>query len=517
MKELLENESQRNAGDGDNEASTRDKSFSELSRLGRRIAPTAFVSFCLRAVGMLLALITTAIITRNLGPVGFGEYSTIFAILFIFSLLADFGLRQLLVKELAQSPHDEKRIVSRILSIRFAIIIAALALAFIFAATIPGYSERVKWGVLLSFFVFIPLSLTQAAGGFFQHRFQFERVSIAEGVGRIIQLTGVLYVAKTGGGLYAYCIAAIAGAIATLAVVYIGIRDYLELPRTLSFSWAKKIFKDSWPLAVSTISILIYFKLDTILLSLLRSESDVAMYNIAYKIFESTLFFPALIAGLGMPILAANAHKRQIFRTASQKITEVIMILAIPAAVGIIVLADPIILLIAGSSFIEAAQALQVLALTLLVVFPAHLFSHAIIAAGKQRQSMKVYMFGAVLNIVLNIIIIPEYGFVGAAWTTLATEFFVTLWLMNILKKSRHYSMDILYFIKPIVASLIMAMVIIILQQRISGFKFLICIPVGFIVYTAAIILLRGISFQDFLALFRGIKSYAPDDSGHFT
>ncbi len=449
-----------------------------MTSRGRLVYSTVF-SAGLRVVESLIALGITALLTRNLGPGLYGEYSTIFAVLFTASLIADFGLRQILVRELAAKPTAEK-IFSEIVTLRLLTTAAAIVLAIVISLFIPAYTPRIKWGLVIGLFITIPLSLTQVLGGAFQHFFRFERVGVAETAGRALQLGGILALALLHrDGFYNFLITAAAGSFLTFIVAYGYLRTLLRFRLTFSFERTKELLREAWPIAVSLLSVLIYFKLDTILLSLLKPGYDVGLYNVAYKVFENVLFFPALVTGVVLPLLSGRIGNREGFHRAFRRTFEVMVALALPAVVGIIILAAPLIQLIAGTEFIEAVPALQILALALLVVFPAHLFGNAIIAITKQRESMYVYMTGAAINVAANLAVIPRYSFIGASWTTLATEIFVTVWLGVILHRHGYLSFSPRYLLRPLLAAGVMAGALLLFTYL----PLLVLIPLGVVVY----------------------------------
>ncbi|MBI4128655.1 MAG: flippase, partial [Parcubacteria group bacterium] len=367
------------------------------------------------------------------------------------------------------------------------------------------YQTQIFVGLAVGIGVLIPLSLTQLFGGVFQHHFHFERIGIAESIGRLVQLGGVWYVSYHGGSVVAYIVAAALGAVITLGATLLWLRPYVRLRLRFSPKQFTGLLHEAWPLAVSTASILVYFKVDTILLSVLVEARDVGYYNIAYKIFETILFFPALIAGLVLPLLAGARTERAHFQHIMRRALQSVFLVCIPAVAGLAILSRPVVVLIAGSEFLPASPSLEILAVALLAVFPAHILSHAIIALGKQRDSMKAYITGAVVNVGLNLVIIPLYSFIGASWTTLATELGVTAWLLGILLRGGYVWVSPKDIAQPMIATLAMVGVLLVMPE----WHVAVQIAAGVCVYAAVLVGVARTSLTEmyffFLRVPRGI------------
>ena len=180
--------------------------------------------------------------------------------------------------------------------------------------------------------------------GLFQKRLAMDKVAIGEFVGKVIQLAVVVLAVKSNFGFLAIVSSLLFNMLASFAIVYLFSRKYIIF--SLSFDWQawKKFLRESYPVGISAIIVFAYFKLDTILLSILKTNADVGIYNAAYKVVENVAFFPAMFVGLVMPIMSRYIfHEREKFEKVADKTFKVFLILAVPLVIGSVFFAKNII------------------------------------------------------------------------------------------------------------------------------------------------------------------------------
>ena len=264
------------------------------------------------------------------------------------------------------------------------------------------------------------------------------------------------------------------------------------------------MIKTTLPIAVSIVFTLIYFKIDSIFLSLpiINSHSpnpmaDVGIYNIAYKILEGLIFFPAMLVGLIMPLLSHSAFSDpERFKKIFQKALDVLIIFIIPLLVGLLILAEPIVVLVGGRDFSLSAAVLQILSFAIGLIFLGNLWGNSIIALNKQKSGAWIYFAGMIFNIVTNLIFIPKYRYLGAAATTLATEFLVTILMMILIHRTINYSPKFNIF-KPIFAGIFMAVFLWIFKD----WNIFILVGLGIIIYFITLYLIKGIKKEEVMLL----------------
>ena len=451
------------------------------------IVKNVSVSFIGRVFGSALALVSLGFMARMLGTDGFGEYATILAYLAVFQLFADFGFHTLLTREITQHPNKEKELVSQFITLRIVIVVVFLAVACGLIFLFP-YSDSVKAGVVIAASGVFAMSLSQIFLGVLQKHFVVYKGALAEVMGRVVQLALIVLFFYTGGGLYHILIAFLASVFITLLINIFFVRKIVRFSLAFSIDKWKAILKNALPVAVSIIFTLLYFKADTILLSLMKDAEAVGLYNIAYKVLEAFIFFPAALFGILMPVLSKQAQKSAVLGKTLSVLSHISVLVVVPFVIGGVLVSSSILNIIGGEEFLDSTLTLQVLFVAMGFIVFGNLFGNTGIALNIQKKTMIAYILGFVFNVVANLIVIPIYSYQGAAVTTLATEIIVTISLGFIIYKHAKFQCSPLVFCAAMFAGALMAGALLLLfptitQQPLSPVYFGIAVATGAGVY----------------------------------
>ena len=470
----------------------------------KKIALNTIISVATRVVGTILALFSIGFITRHLGQGGFGEYSTILAYLYIFGVIADLGLYSLMLREISRPGAEEKKIASNIFTIRIIALFFTLILAPIVAILFP-YSSQIKLGIIIGTSLYFFLSSSQVLVGIFQKYLKMERVALAELSGRVIQLFLIILFVKFNYGLFSIILAASVGSFLNFVIIYLLAQKLIKVRFAFDWNYWCYILKESLPIAATIVLTLVYFKLDTIMLSLMKPIEHAGIYNVGYKVLENIIFFPAAFVGLTMPFLSRYANKENMgkFKEIFQKTFNFLVIALLPAISGLFFLSLPIVLLIGGQGFSESKIVLQILSFAIGIIFLGTLFGNAIIALGLQKKAAWVYLAGAIANLGANFLVIPRYSFVGAAFTTILTEFIVTALMLFIIWRAIKYFPSFKIFPKVIFATLILSVFL----YFFSGINMFLLVGFGVIIYLGALYLVKGVAKEEMSLFFRVEKN----------
>lgn len=470
-----------------------------MKAIARKIAYNTLISAGARVMGTALALVIVGIITRHLGQAGFGQYATILAFLYIFTVLADLGLYSICVRDISRPGADEKKIASQTFSLRFLLGLFFFILAPLVALFFP-YAQSVKLGILIGALGFWSLSNAQVLMGVFQKYLRMDKVALAELAGRLIQLSLVVFFVWQKMGLLSIVWAMVGGALVHFILVYIFARQYIPISFQINLTAGWRLLREAFPLGLAAILVMIYFKLDTIMLSVMKSQAEVGIYGLAYKILESLIFFPAMFVGLVMPLMSKYALVDQNkFKKISQKTLDILLMVIVPLIIGTFLLAPQIITLIAGQTFILSANVLNILIVATGIIFLGVLFSNQIIALKKQKTLAYIYSLGAVINIVTNLIFIPKYSYYGAAGTTVLTELVVTFLMCLVIAQT----IKAWPSFKPLFKYLLGAGLMALPLYFLANWNLLVLILLGVLVYFISLYCLRAFSLNEILALVR--------------
>lgn len=469
-------------------------------RLSTKIAYNTIIQVVSKVISTALALVAVAIITRQLGQTGFGEYTTIVTFLSFFAIAADLGLTLITVQMISQPNIDEDYVLGNLFGLRLVSALLFLAPAPLVAIFFP-YSATMKMGIIVASFSFLFIALNQVLVGVFQKNLRMDKVSIADIISRIFLVGGIIIVYKFHYGLLSILFVTSMSSLLNFIFHFYFSRQFTIIKLRFDFKFWQEIMIKSWPLALTITLNLIYLKTDTLLLSIVERPSnigilaEVGLYGAAYKVIDVLVTLPFMFAGIILPILTLSwsQGKKEDFTNVLQKSFNVMAIIAIPVSLGTQLVAKDIMTLVAGPDFAQSGQILQILILAAGMIFLGNMLAHAIIAIEKQKTVIKAYLFTAVTSVIGYLLFIPHYSYYAAAWVTVYSESVIALASIYIIWKYTKFLPDLKIIIQTGAASLLMC----------AGIWSLHFFQINnlFIVLTAAILV-----YFFFLFLFNGLN-----------
>ena len=474
--------------------------------VARKIAYNVAASSISKILSTVLALVAIGFITRYLGAEGFGDYAIVLAFFSFMAAIADLGLYQISTREISRMGADEEKIMGNIFSMRivasfFVLIITPLIIAFF------PYPTAVKEGIFIVALSFLFSSGYQILNGVFQKNLAMDKVAFSELIGKVVQVAGVIFAVKANLGFKWIVVALLVYMIVTFAVVFFWSKKYIRFRLHFDFKYWKLFLKESLPVGAGAIITFIYFKTDTILLSVIKSSADVGIYNAAYKVLENITFFPAMVAGLVMPLMSRDIFtNRASFNEISNKTFKFFVIMVVPLVVGTLFLSEGVINLIGGAGFAESANVLRILVFALVLIFFGNLFNTILIVGNQQKKLMFVLAVAAITNVVLNLIFVPKFSYTAAAYVSVITELIVvTLTAYLIMAKIKYYP-KLERKGSILLAGVLMAMFLF----AFKGYNFFLLALGSTFIYFFSLWALRGIKTSEILSLIsrKGVQEY---------
>ena len=183
------------------------------------------------------------------------------------------------------------------------------------------------------------------------------------------------------------------------------------------FTYWKYILQETWPIGLSIFFNLIYYKMDTVILSLSWPAETVGLYGAPYKVLEVLITFPAMFAGLITPYFVKTYAEKNYerFEKLLSRAVEVMAMIAIPMAVGTLFLGKEIMILVGGSEFAESGNILKILMFAAAAIFIGNLFANTVVAIGRQKKMLWVYVAVALVSLGLYLYFIPRYSYWAAS------------------------------------------------------------------------------------------------------
>ena len=411
--------------------------------IARKIAYNVIFNVITKFISTILALVGIGFITRYLGTQGFGDYSTVLAFFAFFGSAADFGLYAITAREISRPDADERKILGNAFTFRLLSSVLVFLITPLFVYFLP-YSHDVKLGILIAAASFVFSSTYMVLNGVFQKNLAMDKVATAEVIGKFIQIAIIITAVKHDLGFTVIIMSVLASMIFNFFTVLFLVQKHIPLKLQFDFSYWKKFFKEAAPLGASSLVVFVYFKIDTILLSILKTNTEVGIYNAAYKVIENVSYIPAMITGLIFPMFSRHIFSdKKHFSHLADETLKVFLILVVPMIIGTLFLSEGIIHLIGGNAFASASNTLRILIFALTFIFFGGLFNNILIASNHQKKMLWAFIGCAVFNIVANIIFIPQFSYTASAVISVITELSVAVIGLILTRKYVSYTPSI--------------------------------------------------------------------------
>jgi O-antigen/teichoic acid export membrane protein len=401
-----------------------------------------------RIVGMALSFFVGVYVARYLGPADFGLFSYAASFVGLFVVIATLGLDNILVRDLVK---DKKR-RDELLGTTFVLKIIGSILMLIIILITVRFTNNDNFTNLLIFII--------AAGTIFQSfnvincYFQAKVLSkymvYAQMFSTILcSVIKLLLIYFNMGLIYFAMVTLLQIIILVSGFIVMYMKQKLNLSNwRINYDLAKKLLSDSWPLMLSGIAISIYMKIDQVMIKNMLDAKAVGNYAVAVKLTEVWYFIPVLINSSLFPaIINAKKIDEKLYYGRLQKLYDLMVLSAIGISLSVMFLSNNIIKLLFGIQYQEAAGVLQIYVWACVFVFLGVVNSKYLIAENYTKILFLITFTGAIINITLNIILIPKLGINGAAIATVLSQFVVAFSIVLISKTRYNFLLMIKSFL----------------------------------------------------------------------
>lgn len=374
--------------------------------------------------GMMLIL--TINLAKTYGPEQFGVYALALSVGGLFEIIFNLGIGTIFMQRAAAETTSIVSEMSKFLPLRMILSSVSFICLFFFVLFL-GKDTETFYSLLVVGFYFGLSSIASFPLAVFDAGQRMQYGAVVKLVKFIVIFAlGMLLVFQRQ-PIHRILLTYVAGTVLTLPIIYFSLQRHFPGIRFKADlkDWKQIIF-EGWPVALSGTFVFVYNYLDTIIISLTRGEAAVGLYHVSYKIIGTLFILSALINQAHLPPLI-RMFKSDPRKSAFifNRALENVFFWSIPLTFGGLMLAERIILFIFGNDYIGAIAAFKILIWNCIIFFLSSALATLLYALRKQRDSMIIFFFGAVANTVLNIIVIPRYGIVGAALTTVVAEMLV--------------------------------------------------------------------------------------------
>jgi O-antigen/teichoic acid export membrane protein len=379
--------------------------------------------FAEQILRMVAGLLVGIWVARYLGPEQFGVFSYAIAYASLFSSIAKLGLDGIVVRDLVRNPEQRDGYLGTAFWLK-------LGGALIMLGVVALCTQLTSSDKLTNLYIFIIASGAifqsfEVVDFYFQSQALSKFVSICKMTQLVFSSLLKLYFIYTAADLIYFVMIMLVDQLTLALSLYITYRYqrlgnfYLHFDKTI----ARQLINDSWPLIFSSLVIMIYMRIDQIMIKAMLGEREVGLYSAAVRLSEVWYFIPVIIATSLFPsIVNAKKISDKLYYTRLQRLYSLLIWLAIAIALPMTFFSEWLMTLMYGEAYRAAGQVLMIHIWAGVFVFMGVGSSKWYISEGLQKYLTINTVAGAILNIVLNVFLIPKYGIYGAALATVMSQ-----------------------------------------------------------------------------------------------
>ena len=392
-----------------------------------------------KIVAILSGLLVGIFVARYLGPEQYGLMNYVISYVTLFSILATFGLDNIEIRELAKNGSVKEKILGTAFTVR--LLFALITILLIFITLLVFESDSFTFWLIMIYSLYLILSSLNVIRNYFTAIVLNEYVVKTEIARTVIGVGIKLFLLINHYSLVWFILAS------TFDFILIGSGYLYSYQKKVGpvKEWnfnrevAKILIKESFPLLLSGTAIVIYQKIDQVMIRNMIDNSAVGQFAVASKITELVIFLPSIIIQTIAPMLV-QAHQKDavLYNKKKQQFMDIMVWGSILFALPISLSAHLVISLLFGKTYAEAIPVLQIMAWKAVFVALSFSSGQLIIIEGLQKFAVLRNIIGCVICVLLNLLLIPKWGIIGSAWATIITMFFAG-YLANFLIKPYRY------------------------------------------------------------------------------
>jgi len=476
----------------------------------QRIVKNAVFGILASFIGGLVYLATVMIIAHQVSVVEFGKYSFVLAFAMFFQLVADAGLPRMLIREIAKNPEGFVPLMGASVSL---IWVASGAICLLVALIVPflHFGTDVKIAALVMSFA--TLATFHAAGySAVLRAFEDNELNYLGYVLHKILLLGLILLAiRFHTGLVGFVSAHFVSNLLLWYFYHIVVSHlYARITLRIDVPLWKSLMIAALPMGGGVMLRQLALQLDILILTLMTNLTTVGLFSGPYRISMALRVIPQTLSLPLYPLYSRTAHlSPERFREAYQWSMKFFALISIPFAAFFMAWSKPILGLALGAKFLPALPAMQLLGLGLVPFFLSTLFQYVFAALDEQRRFLVSTCAGSALRILLLIILIPTFGFVGPAIAFVCAEtVIVGIWMFQLTRLGFPANLGHVIW-RPLAAGLAMAFILLAVQE--SPLPWQLCVgALSLLLYGVILFALKTFSIEEIRHAREGIAFFSP-------
>lgn len=373
---------------------------------------------------MGVGLLVGVWVARYLGPEQYGVLNFALAVTGMFGAIAGMGLQGIVVRDLVRDPEGAPLTLGTAAVLQVAGGFAGFLLALATIAYLRP-DDALARSIVAILGAMMWFKASEIAVYWFESQVQSKYTVWAQNtvflVAAVVKVA--LIVNRAPLTAFVWAMLAESAVVAFVLIAIMSLRGPALNSLRASYARARSLLEDSWPLVLSGITIMIYMKMDQIMLGQMIGDEEVGVYSAAVRISEVWYFIPMVIVVSVFPaILEAKKRSEAEYYARLQKLYDLMVWVSVSVALPMTFLAAPLVKLLFGETYAEAGTVLAIYVWASVFVFLGVASSSAYLAENLQMLALGRTMVGAVVNIVANFILIPLFGILGAVLGTLFAQ-----------------------------------------------------------------------------------------------
>jgi O-antigen/teichoic acid export membrane protein len=464
---------------------------------GRRLTADIAVQIAGRILNLILGVAVTIVVVRALGEHRFGQWSTIFAVSDLAGYIGELGIDRVTVRHAAAERDKEPEYLGAMVSIR-ALLAIPVTLAFL-AITLAISSDstmRVSSLVLAVLLLLPPLTSLSVV---FQLRVRNDLSMAMLTLTSVIWTVSAVVISVLSGGMVAMAIAFLASFLVTAGVQTVIVKRMAAIHVRASRPLWNELARFAVPVGIAGMLTLAYGRIDQVLVFQLAGANDAGLYGAMYRILNTTAFVPMAVMTTLFPVL--SAVDRDQMRRLVQQACEYLAMASLPIFAFVLVASAQIVNLLFGPDFVAGHNALRVLMGAFVAICFGYVGGSMIVVLRLQKMFIRYAVVALVINVGLNLIFVPKYGYIAAAWITLITELFVQAFVLREVFKEISLHPTWWRFLRVALAAAAMGLAV--WAIKLVGAPLAVLVVTAAVTYPLALLGLKAVSPTELRALLR--------------
>lgn len=378
-----------------------------------------------KVVRVFTDVLVSIFVARYLGPAQYGLMNYVVSFVAIFSIIANFGLDNIEIREIAKPGSDKNTIIGTAFSLR--LIFALIALVLITIVLFISYKDLQTTVLIAIYSLSVVLTSFNVIRNYFTAIVYNKYVVISEIIRSVFGASIKVLLLLLHAPLIFFVIALVidfvlvAGGYVTSYNKKVGSLKDWRYNRTV----AKYLINEAFPLLLSGAAIVIYQRIDQVIIKNLLNDESVGFFSVAAKFSEFILFIPMIMSQTMSPLLVKDYETdKQRYKQRGQFFVDVIVWFSVVCSILVSFFSYYLIKFTFGQQYLAAVPVLQIIAFKTVGMALSNSSGQLIIIEGKQKWAVFRNLIACVICIIGNFLLIPQYNIIGSAWATLITVAF---------------------------------------------------------------------------------------------